>query len=821
MKKLTAILLTILLLLSASVVFAEENSGGDSFLGLTINSDETANEDGENFEPQNDLTQPGEIIADEDSSDTQTDIPENISSDAAEIIIIYKDAKPTRTHTKHSERRVRKFGKISNSVDTAIVAKGEFNAAISELNADPEVYFAGTAPATMQVCALPNDTYVQNDYQWWFGAVGADKTWNNFSAVPQVGVAVIDTGVLTTHDDLAGRTIQGYDYVANNTSVTDVAGHGTSVAGVIAATADNNKGIAGVAGTANIKIAPYRVGGTHAGDTALTTKHIIAALVDISGRSDIKVINMSFGGYLGDSRTLYTESYLNTRFDTLWAAIKLCRDKGKILVAAAGNSGTSGDGYYFYPASYPGVISVASVDKDNIIATTSQRNNRVDIAAPGVSIITTKMDGQYFYTSGTSLASPIVAGAAAVMLARHPSITRSQVTAALKKTSTPLGQQYTGSGLLNLDNMLKYILVYVSKVTFSGLSATKYTGQKITIKATVSPSTATAPSLIWSSSDNTIATVDQSGNVEFLLVPGKVTVRADTVDGSRKYASYTFTVKQKVTGLSLSIGGNPVPIFDEDSGIEIPTVVARTKRVTIKPTATPSNATLKTVTWKSSNTRIATVSTSGVVTGRSVGEVVITAKAKDGSGVTASCKVKVIAKVSSISFGRVNQTLWVGEKRTIPVTVRPTNAEDKTLIWSSSNTNVATVDSGTGEITAVAGGTTYIKATSTDGSNRYNRILFTVKQFVGSIVLNYTENSDLAVGRTLQLKTNSVLPSTATNKAVTWTTSNSSIATVSSNGLVTRKASGEFTIYATAKDGSGIKASCVFTSTDGFTPPEL
>ena len=228
---------------------------------------------------------------------------------------------------------------------------------------------------------------------------------------------------------------------------------------------------------------------------------------------------------------------------------------------------------------------------------------------------------------------------------------------------------------------------------------------------------------------------------------------------------------------------------------------------TYKLTATisPSNATDKTVTWSSSNTSVATVS-GGTVTGKAAGTATITAKT--GNGKTATCSVTVknpIVAVTGISLNTTSTTIEVGNTYKLTATISPSNATDKTVTWSSSNTSVATVSGGT--VTGKAAGTATITAKTDNGKTATCNVSVknpTVE--VTGIKLNESNRFGW-VGKTYTL-TATISPSNATDKTVTWSSSNSNVATVS-GGVVTGKSEGIATI--TAKTNNGIIATCIFT----------
>ena len=196
--------------------------------------------------------------------------------------------------------------------------------------------------------------------------IGVYKAWDTVTASQNVTVAVLDTGVDRSHEDFAGVNIlSGYDAVGKKAGVNeDSAGHGTAVVGLIAATANNGIGIAGIAH--GVTILPIKV--SSSGSTIYSSDLI--AGIRFAADSGAKIINMSVGGY---SSSVAEQE-----------AINYAISKGCILIAAAGNDGnrTYGD-QKSYPASYDGVISVGSCDESGERSSFSQRNDEVDVVAPG------------------------------------------------------------------------------------------------------------------------------------------------------------------------------------------------------------------------------------------------------------------------------------------------------------------------------------------------------------------------------------------------------------------------------------------------------
>ena len=253
-------------------------------------------------------------------------------------------------------------------------------------------------------------------------------------------VCIIDTGFMTSHEDLEGVSVTGYD--GDLPWNQDGHGHGTHVAGTIAAV-NNHLGVVGVTpGTVNLYI--VRVFDDD-GWWAYSSDLIDAANRCASAGANI--ISMSLGGYYA-SETEYVA------FDQLNA-------QGILSIAAAGNSGNSGS---FYPASYPSVISVAAIKSNKVVARFSTRNAEVDIAAPGVQVLSTYSNSTSGYVSwsGTSMACPHVAAVAALVWSAKPSATNYEVRAALIATAEDLGvpgrDDSYGHGLVQGKNAIDYLL---------------------------------------------------------------------------------------------------------------------------------------------------------------------------------------------------------------------------------------------------------------------------------------------------------------------------------------------------------------------------
>lgn len=241
------------------------------------------------------------------------------------------------------------------------------------------------------------------------------------------------------------------------------------------------------------------------------------------------------------------------------------------------------------------------------------------------------------------------------------------------------------------------------------------------------------------------------------------------------------------------------------------------KTYTIKSVVSPANATNKKVTYTTSNKKVATVTSAGKITAVAAGKAKITVKATDKSGKSASITVTVVnpvVKVTAVTLNKTSLKLEIGKAYALKATVKPSTATNKKVSFTSSNTKVATVTSA-GKVTAKAAGTAKITVKALDGSKKLAVCTVTVVKpavKVAAVTLNKGALT-LHRGTTYALKA-TVKPATATNKSVTYTSSNTKVATVTSTGKVTALTTGTATITAKALDGSGKSATCKVTVTE-------
>ncbi len=299
--------------------------------------------------------------------------------------------------------------------------------------------------------------------------IGAEIAWNRQTGTRNTIVAVIDTGVDYRHPDLAANIwvnpgeiagngidddrdgfiddVHGYDFASNRGDPIDTDSHGTHIAGIIGAVGNNGIGVSGV--NPNTRILPLKFIGD---DGTGFTSNAVRAL-DFAVSHGAKVANASWGGGDIDS--------------TLSAAIARAGAAGLIFVAAAGNDGSNNDVRPFYPGSYitslPNIITVAASDSSDKLASFSNIGaNTVTLSAPGVSILSTLPNNRYGVLTGTSISTPFVSGAIALIWDQNPSWTYQQVLAKLRSSVDPIasmaGKTTTG-GRLNVAKALDAIAV--------------------------------------------------------------------------------------------------------------------------------------------------------------------------------------------------------------------------------------------------------------------------------------------------------------------------------------------------------------------------
>ena len=354
------------------------------------------------------------------------------------------------------EARIQKHGGGSvisknDGINFIVVSTGNPDIFIEGMSKDPDVGYAerdGVAYASF----TPNDTYYSS--QWGPADVYANVAWDTTTGSGSVIVAIIDTGVLYTHPDLqaniwtASDGTHGYDFVNSDNDPIDDNGHGTHCAGIVAAVIDNGLGVAGMSQSSIMAVKVLnRQGKGFLSDVASG----ITWAVDHGAN----IISMSLGGSTGTS--------------TLQSAVAYAYGHNCLIVAAAGNDN---GGPVEYPAMYDQVIAVSALDQGDTIASYSSVGSKIEVSAPGTSILSTYIQSNgnptYAYASGTSMACPHVAGVAALVLTRNPSLTNINLRNILDMTAVDLGS-------IGKDSSYGYGKVNAAVAVQNALSAIKFT----------------------------------------------------------------------------------------------------------------------------------------------------------------------------------------------------------------------------------------------------------------------------------------------------------------------------------------------------------
>ena len=380
-----------------------------------------------------------------------------------------------------------------------------------------------------------------------------------------------------------------------------------------------------------------------------------------------------------------------------------------------------------------------------------------------------------------------------------------EVTAVAPGKATITVTAEDGAKTAKCEVTIEKRIYQVETITLDKTSLEIVEGDKATLTATVKPDNATYKGIIWSSSDEKVATI-KDGEIT-AIAPGTATITAKAEKDDRS-ALCVVTVSKRVYPVeSVSLDKTSLELTEGD-------------KATLTATVLPDNATNKNVSWSSSDEKVATVSTTGEVTAVAPGKAAITVTTEDGAK-TAKCEVTVnkrIYPVESVSLDKTSLELTEGDKATLTATVLPENASNKNVSWASSDEKVATV-SAAGEVTAVAPGKAAITVTTEDGAKTTKCEVTVSKRIypVESVSLDKT-SLELTEGDKATL-TATVLPDNATNKNVSWASSDEKVATVSTTGEVTAIAPGKATITVATEDGNKT-AKCEVTVNKKIYPVE-
>jgi hypothetical protein len=308
----------------------------------------------------------------------------------------------------------RKMGQSNVHIVDLPAGKSE-SAVAAMLAKHPSLKFA-ELDRRVKVSAAVNDPYVGSE--WHLGKIGANSAWDTTQGAGVI-IAILDSGVDASHADLAPNLVAGYNVYDGNTNTADVCGHGTAVAGAAAASTNNGIGVAGVAGQA--KIMPVRIAYLDAASNSCYAYYsTIASGVTYAADHGARLANVSYAGVAGSAAIQSAGQYL--------------KGKGGLLVVAAGNNGIDEN-----LAPTTSLITVSATDSGDAKTSWSSYGSFVSLSAPGAGIWTTTKGGAYQGWNGTSFASPVAAGVAALMMAARPALDAAQIEQLIFSSSVDLG----------------------------------------------------------------------------------------------------------------------------------------------------------------------------------------------------------------------------------------------------------------------------------------------------------------------------------------------------------------------------------------------
>lgn len=641
-------------------------------------------------------------------------------------------------------------------------------------------------------------------FQWMHDMVNSYQAWGVTTGNPAVKVAVLDSGVQANHPELSGK-VTSYNA---GIGTSDEDGHGTHVAGIIAASMNNGRGGAGIA--PNVSIMNVRVLDAQGRGT---TDTLIRA-INIAVANGAWIINMSLGA-------MRYESMVE---DAIQNALR----SGVTVIAAAGN-----DGYNImnYPAAYDGVIAVTAVDQTGSRVWFANYGGWVDVAAPGYEIISSTKGSSYEVYNGTSMAAPVVSGVAALYMSAYGRVSPAEMENALKKSAAKGNTSDLGAGIVDaaklfgsVQMMPEYLILDENEDI---LFYNNYKNQTVPCESTLvlgfntEAYYDTLGTFLYTTDGKTPAMkdgrivngteYDSRTGIDLSQYAGKtVTIKFAYISGVG-VVSKAVTLKIKV---ALSQKINSITIDGPD------TLVAG-KKGTYTAKILPEKAN-QGVNWyivSRSGQNKAKIDNKGVLTteANSSGSITIRAVSTVDSRKYRdfTVNVRTYNPVKSVTLTKDKHTMNVGQTFTLGVQaivdttnmIIPTDRFD--LEWSSSSDKIATVNAKTGVVTAVGKGTATITCKILDGSNKTAKCRVTVNVPAAEIVI--TGQHILEPGKTVSFKAN-VYPATANNKKVTWLLSGQPYGvTITPGGKVTIPKTAttgrEFYVLAQAMDGSGVVGS--------------
>ncbi|HZG16759.1 MAG TPA: S8 family serine peptidase [Candidatus Bathyarchaeia archaeon] len=536
----------------------------------------------------------------------EASLPSTARSETGEYIIKIKKTASALSAKSLISAKGASVLSVDNQLMVMKLDKATEEEALARLSSNPNVEYIEPNITMRAFGKISDPNYSE---QWGLDAIHAAETWAEATNTAEVTVAVVDTGVDYTHPDLASRvdTKNDYDYVNNDSDAMDDSGHGTHVAGILAAEL-NQVGIAGTVGPVDVNILPLKVLNKKGEGTLDDVAMAIMDAADLGA----DVINVSLGGEWDEQ--------LDGKPRTMIEAVEYAMDKGAVVVAAAGNE--RDDTAYYIPASISDVITVSAVDEDLERAYFSNYGDSVDIAAPGENILSTWPGGDYEYANGTSMATPFVSGAAALLKVQNPDLKPDELTDLLLEATTDLGDKgdddLYGEGFLNLYQ------AWQDGAEEAGENAAKLerisaSSKKLVLK----PEAQSQLSVTAYFSDD--SKKDVTSEVEWESQNERVAVVENGLVTAKGFGK---------TNVTADFGGKTIKIPVE---ITVSSLKASTSKLSLKPdgtstikiTATYGDKSTETVApekieWSSNDETVATVK-DGIVTAKNVGRTYVTA----------------------------------------------------------------------------------------------------------------------------------------------------------------------------------------------------
>lgn len=331
---------------------------------------------------------------------------------------------------------------------------------------------------------VPSDPYFVN--QWDLQKIATPAAWDITVGSESVIIAVVDTGVDYNHPDLSGRMIAGYDFVNGDADPMDDNGHGTCVAGIVAASPENGIGVAGITWWPSVM--PIKV----ASASGYASYYAIAQGITYAANNGARVVNISIAGSSSSS--------------TLTNAVDYATQRGCLVVAASGNNSSA---TVYYPAACSNALAVGATDAYDQRASYSNYGPALDVMAPGGGYTTTR-GGGYGGFGGTSAATPHAAGVAALVISVNPNLSAADVAAIIAQSADDIGDagwdQYTGWGRVNAYKAVLMAASYSPSVRAAGDTS----APTVTLTSPANGATVTgAVTLTASASDNVgVTTID-------------------------------------------------------------------------------------------------------------------------------------------------------------------------------------------------------------------------------------------------------------------------------------------------------------------------